>query len=104
MSYDISIADYDRNLTWNGNEIYFHYLNADKGIRVFNGMTGRHAIPLIETWLNNVQDEQNRYGSQEFLNKYTNGQGNNWLSHHLVFMFAFYQACVENPNHVISVQ
>ena len=103
MSWDINIKAkrkvtiYETNITYNLSDMYYKCLDKKQGLKIFNNMTCKEALPLLQKAIEDLIDNKEEY---EKLNL-KNGWGS--YEHLLGTFLDMRKCCIDNPDGVIEL-
>lgn len=107
MSYDITIGDFDSNMTSNISAVFYDHMNG--GLPGLNGLTGRQALNEMAIFWRRVNETRCRMningarGEPEMCSKYDSPNGWGSLVGALVFAGEITAACGQHPRHRVHV-
>lgn len=113
MSYDVDIAGFSSNYTYNLAPFFQRHIQVDgeaeAGIRVLNGRTGRDAREILARAFDSISSEYMRVwtveevGARSFCSKYDPPNGWGSTVGAMLFLAQLMAACAANPRHRVRV-
>ena len=103
MSWDINIkakrevSIYETNITYNLSDMYYKCLDKEKGLKIFDEMTCKEALPILQKAIEDLIQNKEEY---EKLNP-----ENGWGSYEglLKRFIEMKKCCIDNPDGIIEL-
>lgn len=103
MSWDINIkakreiSIYETNITYNLSDMYYRCVDKEKGLKLFDNMSCKEALPILQKAIEDLIDNKDEY---EKLNP-ENGWGS--YEHLLGTFLDMRKCCIDNPDGIIEL-
>ena len=103
MSWDINIKAkreiiiFEANITYNLSDMYYKCLDKESGLKIFDGMNCKEALPVLQKAIEDLIDNKEEY---EKLNP-ENGWGS--YEHLLGTFLDMRKCCIDNPDGIIEL-
>lgn len=103
MSWDINIkakrevSIFEANITYNLSDMYYRCIDKEKGLKLFDNMNCKEALPILQKAIEDLIDNKEEY---EKLNP-ENGWGS--YEHLLGTFLDMRKCCIDNPDGIIEL-
>ena len=103
MSWDINIkvirpvSIFEANITYNLSDMYYKCLDKESGLKIFDGMNCKEALPILQKAIEDLIDNKKEY-------KKLNPE-NGWGSYEYLLgtFLDMRKCCIDNPDGIIEL-